>query len=257
MLRNIYVGCALTLVTLLLVPVAQGQYMRYSEPVDSPHWWTLSDSLSPAELRHAILSPSANRERLRKAIDEGRVPAEAEQKLARVELQVDGRVNPELIPMWDAFDAYAMRFDYRRDWESITADQLAEYGLSAQGIQTVIRLAKEHRERLKEIQEQLGPWQRELVEIQLDAQRRIGEERMLAATRSKDFTGLARASSRTPERVKEVYESAQGDPRVIGGLESVVKLHSVLSEDDWDGLRAYLLDQVASLLTVTNFRDER
>ena len=65
-------------------------------------WWTLSDEVTPEELREAWRSVAASRSRYLAALGDGAAPEDRE----AVRFFLSGALTPELVPMWMALAAF-------------------------------------------------------------------------------------------------------------------------------------------------------
>ncbi|HSL83314.1 MAG TPA: hypothetical protein VLF66_11105, partial [Thermoanaerobaculia bacterium] len=99
---------ALLLAVGLAIPgPSSGQPMDLDTPPGSPLWWTLTDEISPMELRTALRDPEAHLARYLAAIEAGVADVLPEDQVQTLSFYYNRDLTPELTPMWVAFSAFA------------------------------------------------------------------------------------------------------------------------------------------------------
>lgn len=241
---------------LLVVFPAQAQWTMNPPPVDSPYWWTLSDSISPAELRTGLQSRKHSRERMRDAIAKGVHEPVSNARLQQLSLHVDGSLTPELIPMFDAFRIFAggCDGDGPPNWEASSRRSLSEFAVSNDGADNVITTACNYLSQVDGIVADIGQDSLEFAEKVLEpATARVGKSRAAEAIKNRDVAELSQRSGVARSRVADLYESWQRDPLAEAGIEALTHLRATMSEDDWESLRSLLLKKVAPTMSLDYF----
>ena len=129
------------LLLIFLPRFALGQYTAPDTPPDSPLWWPVFDGITAEEL-HTAHQEDAVRELYATAVASGRAP-ECEPDYVPYNFR-DSGANPELVPLWYAFDsAILLRWrtlDQRPDLDE--EGLLREVRLSASGTETLRHFAR-------------------------------------------------------------------------------------------------------------------
>lgn len=225
---------------------ATAQFAIEPPPASSSYWWTLSDEVSPEELRRQLQSRRLSRERLRADVDAGLHAPVGEDRLAELSVYVNGKTTPELIPMWDAFDRYSFHFYHDKDYGPHAIRELQEWGLSREGAELVTTVAQEHLEIEARVVEETRELElRFAYEVVKTARERIGEEAADRIVREKDFTWLGRLAGVNPDSVRTWHQAWLRDPMAEAGMVSIETLGERLSSSDWGALRRFLLREVA------------
>ncbi len=231
---------------LLYVSSAQGQWMTKPPPADSPYWWTLTDCITPAEMRKSLQSRQENQERLRQAIEAGEYPQLPESRIREISLFIDGSRDPELFPMWHAFGDFAFNLNLEENWEEQAREALVLYGISAEGIENVVTTGFNYWDFRGKVIEELGSEPREFADKVLGpVERKLGRRSTADVIVRQDIDRLARETGIERHKLSRLYESWLRDPAAEAGVESLENLRPSLTEEDWEGLRRYLLEEFA------------
>jgi hypothetical protein len=210
--------------------------------VDSPYWWTLTDEITPPELMHQLQDPEENRRRYREGMAKGQATWFPEAYLAQHLVSVRTR---ELWPMWEAFDAFSLRFRGRTGGYAEAATELAAASISRPGAETILALAHQHLREEDALIAELGPRQHEFAKILTEARKALGE-RYRPALETRDIGAFARISGRSEAEISDLMAAWERDPSVEVALRSVQHLKLELSEEDWNRFRGFLLHEVVS-----------
>ena len=220
-------------------------------PADSPVWWTLSESLSPAELRAALRDRSAHLARYRKAFEAGLVRELPEQGLRRLSFYVNSEQTPELTPMWRAFDVWADSFTelYNR---AILTRQMGAFGLEATAVDRLLELATNYLRVRDAVAAEIEPKLLEFVRIQREVilsraegnGERDGGLVVERALESGDLEPLIEISGVPRQRMEELYAAWRTDPAAHGATSSLPRIQRALTAEEWNALRRYLLQRV-------------
>lgn len=252
------------LISLLVLPsVVAGQPLDLDTPEDSPLWWTLTDEITPQELRAIYRDDSAHLVRYQAAVEAGlAVPLNERQKKA-LKFHYHPTQNPELAPMWSAFSAFATAH-LEDDGPSVTGERLVPYGISPGGIDAILSVGEEQFQEHLAMVEELEAESQEYLRLyrRLDdlarapaevkqahsvpAARHLTPEGLLEAVDRDDVALLAAASGETPAKVARLLWVAKSNPPAATAGENLVTLRARLSAEDWNAFRRFLLEQVVS-----------
>lgn len=252
------------LISLLVLPsVVAGQPLDLDTPEDSPLWWTLTDEITPQELRAIYRDDSAHLVRYQAAVEAGlAVPLNERQKKA-LKFHYHPTQNPELAPMWSAFSAFATAH-LEDDGPSITGERLVPYGISPGGIDAILSVGEEQFQEHLAMVEELEAESQEYLRLyrRLDdlarapaevkqahsvpAARHLTPESLLEAVDRDDVALLAAASGETPAKVARLLWVAKSNPPAATAGENLVTLRARLTAEDWNAFRRFLLEQVVS-----------
>lgn len=242
--RTVFV--AVVLLTASLGNPVEGQWMVPPPSVDSPYWWTLTDEVSPLELRQALVNPSANRQRYLAAKEaDGVVVPPVE--LGRIDHFISGQMTPELFPMFDAYITLAFQTD--RD-EKPTRRLLSLYGFYTDDANLVISSLVNFMHDRNEAVAEAAPRHQELMEI-VSRSRVPLKEAFLRG----DVDRVAAATGTSRDRVAELFPAWNAAPAIETALDALSALRQQLSERDWENLRRLLLEEVAPRMSIMDIQD--
>jgi hypothetical protein len=226
------------------------QPLDLDTPADSPAWWTLTDAVSPAQLRAAYRDREASLERYLKALDAGLAPGMGEEGAKRLRFYLNPALTPELEPMWLALDVLS------REWlprvgEQEVARGLARYGISERGRRTLFDALEEWRGAVEKRIAAIGPLQVRFVKLQWALHERLGKESVEAASLQRaiaagDPETFGSLTGTTTEEARELMAAAKVDPGAETAETALPRLKALLSEEDWSGFGLFLLKEVAS-----------
>jgi len=238
---------ALAAVFLLMwVTSAYGQLVGRPIGDDPAYWWTLTDEITPEQLRTELQSRERSRERLRAAIEAGLHREVPEARFAELGFFIQGRLTPQLVPMWEAFNTWAARLDYVPGWEDTLRRHAGECGLSASGAGQVMSVSRDHNLRTARIMDRLGDKaSRFFAEVLRPAQERLGRAEGSRVAKNRDYGRLAAIAGKRAAEVADLHQAWSTDPAAEASLESIQELREILSDADWTALRACLLNTTA------------
>lgn len=216
-------------------------------PSDHPYWWTLTEDLSPQELRQKLQErQSAVRQEARTELEKLKTAAgKSTTQPEEVDLWfLRGDEHPELFPAWSAFYSFAatmMGFDEKDEREA----ELKELGLSAFAVRQIVdsaaRVAEEaeefHREGVSEAQ-----GLRKLLD---DVASRLPAERVRQMKAANDVDFLAAAAGVPVDEVRKLTLRIHRDPVARAAVPAIVSLRAAIGEEQWQLFRRYLLKEVA------------
>jgi len=230
---------------------AAAQPFDLDTPADSPLWWTVTDALSPAELRAALRDPEAHLARYREALAAGVVSApltrEQEETLS---FYYNRRLTPELTPMWLAFQALAIGRLLPQGEDQVRSS-LVEFGLSEEAADVIIESATRQQAESQALGLALAAGSNEYVEIQREAiEARGGGRRayaeVVSAARRGDFGALRPVTSLSNERLAELRTDWLRNPITEVAEPRLLELKATLDDWSWIEFRRYLLEVVVA-----------
>lgn len=255
-MRHLLVFLGSAVMLCLVAGSAAGQLAIEPAPANSSYWWTLTDEISPAELRHQLQSRRLSRERLTLDVERYRHEPVSDERLAELSIYVNGAVTPELIPMWDAFDTFTFKFLTNEERSRRALDRLRAWGVSAEGADLFEAVTEQHWKLQEEIVEETRePSLRFVHEVVAAAHERIGGQAAERIVRERDFSWLARLSGKSEQTVRGWHRAWLRDPVAEAGRVSVESLRDSLSDDDWQALRRFLLRRVAPEMSYEYFSE--
>ena len=250
-LRRLGAALALTIAT----PALQAQTTDPETPASSPLWWTLSEDVSPQELRRSFRDHDVILKHYSEALDQGSVASYSPEQLEYLSYFHSGALHPELLPMWEAFDAFALRFRYREEWSDRASRELRRYGVSEAGSELISSEAQEHLQVVDLKKLELGSQQRDFVELMKSAADVMGKPAAKQALRNRDASTLARALGKSANDLRRLLIAWETDPTAVSAKEVLPRLKDKLSAEDWESLRRYLLAEVAPHTSAIDFDD--
>lgn len=216
-------------------------------PSDHPYWWTLTDDLSPHELREKLQERQAavrrdarnELEKLRSAA--GKSTTEQEE----VELWfLRGDRHAELFPAWSVFYSFAVTmvgFDEKDERET----ELQDFGLSAFAARQIVNSAAGVAEEAEELHREGVVEAQRLRKLLDDVAARLPPERVRQMKASDDVDFLAAASGVAADDVHKLALRVQMDSKAAAAIPAMVSLRAAIGEEQWQLLRRYLLEEVA------------
>ena len=230
---------------------ADAQPLDLDIPVESPMWWTLTDEISPAELRKEFRDPDAHLARYREAVEVG-APTQplTDEALTYLSFYYNRRVTPELTPMWLAFDAFAGGH-LELIGDAHATDHLTAFGFGPTAIDTILLFATRLTRETQEIVEEVGPRSIRFVEIQRRAIRTRGGDRkayaaVTRAARAGDLDLLLPHAGVPRAELAELRAAWKRSPLTETAEKLLPELRQRLTEEDWERLRRFLLEHVVA-----------
>jgi len=235
---------------------AKAQTTDPKVPASSPLWWTLTDELAPQELRRIYGDPEDSRRRYALAVEKRIVRPLPPERLDELVFFQNGALSPELLPMWEAFDAFALRLRYRPSWDEESAvEDLRGAGVSEKGAETIVRYSARYLTEVDALIEKIKDGQQEFVRIMRQAKPALGKEGLDRALEKRDVGTLALAAGRSVPETERLMSQWEIDPTASVGEEMLPELKGELAPQDWELFRAYLLEDVAPVSSAIEFKD--
>jgi Na+-transporting methylmalonyl-CoA/oxaloacetate decarboxylase gamma subunit len=261
MLENVRLTWRPALLVVLLLATAipvHGQLVGRPIGDDPAYWWTLTDEITPTELREELQSREKSRERLKAAIEAGLHEAVPEEKMADLNYYIDGRLTPALQPMWEAFHLWGDRFDYYPNWQTTSHKQLVDAGLSDAGVEVVMEISGRYWHTETEIREQVTPGTMEFATRVLQpAEAALGRRGLRAQLMNRDgLKRVAGLTGKTEQEIEALHEAWLRDPMAEASLRSLKELKRRLLPDDWAAFRSNLLRVTAPEIQHEGYGEE-
>lgn len=245
-MKSLFKLSILTVMLCVVAASAGGQLVNEPPSVNSSYWWTLSDEISPAELRRAVQSRRLSRERLKVDIESNRHDPVSDARLAELSIYINGAVTPELIPLWDAYHRYAFNFLIDEEHTQQALDRLTEWGVSAEGVDVFETVTDEHwklhNELVEELREPSSQFSREVL---APTREQIGKSATNRVLEQNDIAGLARLSGKSEATVRAWHQAWRRDAVAETSRVSAEALRESMSDSDWQALRRFLLRREA------------
>lgn len=237
----------------LAAGTASGQWMIDPPPADSSYWWTLTDGISPEELRATLQSRDDSRERLVRGLEDGEFPSVPEGRISEISLFVDGARDPDLFPMWDVFSILASRIESDETGERYR-DSMALYGISQEGRNQIVSAAERFWERKDRTNRELHPLRMEFAhEVMGPLEEKIGRKRATEIVKGRNIARLAREARMPRDRVSDLFVAWRRDVSAEAATDALEDLKDSLPESDWESLRRFLLGEIAPSVSYSYF----
>lgn len=242
---------------LVLVAGLAGVHAGHAQPmdldtsVDSPLWWTLTDEISPAELRSAFRDPEAHLRRYQEALAAGVASQELnDEALSYLSFYYNRRLTPELTPLWLAFDAFAGGHLELLGAAHAT-DTLTAFGFGRTAIDTILLYATRLLRETEGIVEEVGSRSMKFVKIQRRAIEDLGGDRranalVRRAAKQGDLDLLLPSADVSRSQLADLRAAWLRHPLTETAEKLLPELRQQLSEDNWQQLRRFLLEHVVS-----------
>lgn len=235
------------------------QFHGLDVPADSFLWWSLSEGISPSELKRQHNDRALSLARYDLAVEAGLQPQLTPQQRRDLKFYVNSQVDPALIPMWLAFDEFSRgRISRRGVPGEAVPNELKSYGLSPSGIAVIMEGARACALAHEELMADLGAKQKEaqlLIRPRLLAERADSSQPqrpIMDAVRERDYDFVAAAVGKPVREIRELVDALASWGRLGGGSDMIARclpaLRHELSERDWNSFRLYLRDTIAAPL---------
>lgn len=211
-------------------------------PIDHPYWWTLTDEITPAELRGRLQRRvAAERQRLQAEIERRAAGASTNEPLD-LDWELRGRETPELFPVWNAFDTLARGHSIRGD---NTLQELVDFGISPEAAHQIV-LAAEERWAGNNVMQQIADAQKQYRELRSRAEEKIGMEELVEMMRRNDFARFSELVGWSQGSLHDLVRLAHCNWWAAASVPVLVELREEIGQHQWDIFRRYLLERHAS-----------
>lgn len=207
---------------------------------DSARWWTLTDEITPEELRAIHEDVELHQERYREAVRAGTEPLLPKARMELLRFFIDGDTHPELFQMWSVYGAFAIRFEYDEEDPRVS---LVKFGFKPEVAETIADLSLEYWRKRDLLWEKGQEDIDDLHEFVRLSKERVGEKGYRIAGKTRDAAKLAIATGYSVEKVEE-YLKRIWEETPIGDLtrETLPLIKEALKPADWELFRQYLLE---------------
>ena len=254
MFENKKITCLLLLVLtqslLLTGPISADESI-------GPEWWTLTDSLTPAELKAIHENPDLHRERYLDAVREGVRDALPEKRTQRINSFFTGELTPELFPMWLAFNGLSVNL-YEADSSELNekTDWLLSAGFDPSLAERIVQVAVENLEESTSLGRELHESAWAFALVLAEARSKLGRPVVDQAVKENKLNQIALATSRDSAELASLKAVWERDPIKEVNVETITRLRSELTEEQWQRLRAFLLERIAPMISTLDFAEE-
>jgi len=259
MIRSFSLAACLLLV-IFFPGVARGQWSADFPPPDSPLWWTLTDDLTPAELRERLIDPEHHQLRLRDFLEGQDTVALSKDlpidDIGRVKIWIDGRHDPQLFPMYMAFNAFASKYENLPTWREEARLLMDRHLISEQAQAHMLGVARSENREKRRVVEENSTQALRFNRLISEAEAKLGEHEAWSAVRRSDYPRLAAATGLDPATVRALHQVWRRQPDAEMGERALPRLRDKLSERDWTNLRAFLLAEIASGMSMIDLVGE-
>ena len=241
--------------SMLVVAIsAFGQQERLDEPVSSPVWWTLTDSVTPEQLkeRHTNLAVQRGAYALATAMPSYPVPMERRAPAGKVVHFLDPSAEPEMVPFWFAYWVLSSHLTFSPE---ATVEKLEGTNLSGPGRVRVVdhlrRFEKYTAEQAASSRQDVADFL-EILRARLHSAGASGERAVLYSQwQSGDLSALTADAERQgvdSDRLHSMFTAWKNPADIQAARLLLPQLKSSVSESDWAELRRFLLDEVATTI---------
>ncbi len=237
----VYRTAALFVLAALILPVQVSARPKRNLPDNSPLLWTLTDEISPTELRRARNDPQAVRLRAKAS----RMAPEARSRLTDF---VDGRATPALVTMAEALTGFAGYFDSDVAGEASIGKLVAWYQhfhISTDGADRLTEFMVRMDKTYKRHQSLVGTDHVDIAKsiARLEEQTKKSHPKLWIAFETNDLKTLSKGLDMPIRKLRKKlrYNYDPWDRYLSNNLP---QLRSDLSPYDWKGLRTMLYEVV-------------
>lgn len=229
----------------LCAAAAVAQPLDLETPPDSALWWTLTDEITPRELRATYRDRESHLERYQEAVEAGLMDP-----LSPVSQQALGffyhrELHPELTPMWVGFAVFATRLDSKNDAE--IKETMQPFGISPGGMEEILvityQFLQEERELIAETREDAKKFG---ALVRKAWQAGYSEQETRAARNRNDWAFFAPYGQASEEELRRQLWAAERNPPADVSERLLPVLRQQLSSGDWEAFRTYLREYVVA-----------
>lgn len=234
----------------------RAQVHRITNPVDSYLWWTLSEEITPSELKRQYSDLALSLVRYEQAVEASLESPFTEDQLRRLTFYINHELTPELAPMWWAFDIFSRQRVVPRRGRSddYFFDQMTPYGISRSGIDKILVAANGCAADRETLMADLGPKQ---IEAQLLIWERLEEEQagkavgrpIMESVNERRYDVVASETGRKAAEIRELVDALadwEAPRRLVAAC--LPELKQQLAEEDWRRFQAYLQERIIAPL---------
>jgi hypothetical protein len=244
---------AVAALSALALPAA-AQWTHSPPPADSAYWWTLTDSLTPAELRAELADREAHRRRFIAAVTAQTGNPPTDEAVEALKIYV---TEPHLWPMYDVFVTLALNWEPGGYPSERIPGELKKAGLSQTAIEEILRVCEEYSVKRARAVEEYRAIHDEWMAIARQVEQVVGKERRDAAiqTAQPNLDLVAQLSGRSTEEVAKMHRIWYTDTLSPPAVEAIESLKASLPSKDWALLRKYFLHELAPQMSMIDFEE--
>jgi len=212
---------------------------------DDARWWTLTDEITPHQLRAIHEDVELHRERYQEGVKAGtRDPLP--RGIEGPSFFIDGTTHPELFQMCSVFDAFAIGFGLQ---EADPRASLVKFGFEGEVLETIIQFTNDYWRERQVLTEKLSEEMQPVLEFVLLGREKLGEENFKAAYKTRNATMLASVTGYSVEQVEKAFDLMNQAPMGDFSAQALPLLKQLLAPADWNRFRAYLLEVQAPMMS--------
>jgi len=220
-------------------------------PEDSARWWTLTDEITPQELRAIHEDIDLHKERYLEEVKAGRQAPFPKKQMESLSFFIDGNSHPELFQMWVVFSSFAAGFVYDAVDPRVS---LAEFGFEGEVLDTIVGMTTEYWDKRENLQKGLREEMKAVAELSRLGKEILGEKNFKVAIKAKDANMLAHATGYSVEKVEKLLKLGwEATPTQDLTVQTLPLIKEALGPADWERFRLYLLEVRASDMSASNF----
>ena len=231
---------------------SEGPGLSGAEAESSPLWWTLTDEITPQELRAIHEDIELHKERYREAVKAGRQDPLSKEQMELLDFFIDGTTHPELFQMWLVYSGFAARLEFRED---VLRTSLAEFGFQSEVLGEIVQFSSEYRRERKLLQEKVREEFKAVEKLASLSKKSLGQESYRLALKAKDAAMLASATGYSVEEVERLLVIWGQTPAADFTAQSLAVLKTLLEPGEWDRFRLYLLRNQAPMMSAKSFAE--
>ena len=217
---------------------------------DDARWWTLTDEITPEELRAIHENVELHKERYRKAVEAGLQLPKSKEQMELLNFFIDGNTHPELFQMWLVFSSFAAGFAFDEVDPRVS---LAEFGFEGELLETIARVSIEFWREREILQERVGEEFKAVAELARLSKESLGQKNYKVAIKAKDATMLAHSTGYSVEQVEKLLELWEQTPSADLTAQTLPLIKEALGPTDWERFRLYLLEVQAPNMSQSGY----
>lgn len=215
-------------------------------------WWTLTDDITPQELRAIHEDVELHQERYREAARAGIQDRLPEESMELLSFYVNGYTHPELFQMWSVFDSFAVGFGYELN---DPVGSLVEFGFEGEALATIVEISSAFERQRKILQAKVEAGFEAVSELDRLSRENLGPASYKIARHARDANMLAHATGFTVQRVEELLGLWDSTPANDFAARTLPLLRKALGPADWNRFRSYLLTAHAPMMWSVGFSE--
>jgi len=229
------------IVAILLASPLYSQWIDKLPPASSPYWWTLTDEVSPQQLRSQY-SKQRHKERYQQAVEEGKREPLSAHDMDDILIFVDGRLTPEYNRLPEVLGRLCA-------WLAFSPDELASQlhgaGFSSAEIEFLSQTARARDLEMEELGRANGEKASQFLALLKRASETFPREEFRRVLRTRSYGRLSQISGYSQSQIKDKAEAWAFEPLAEVDLSTAIVVKNGLSQESWSRLRSFLLRDVS------------